>query len=266
MTTHPTLFHFYHSDMNVIIFSKDRPMQLDLLLRSMPEQLRDECTIIVKSSHTPYYIGYLEVVNKNDAWFCFESHFKTDLLESLSWYDPLTMFFTDDDVFINPMPEIPELPDAVACLSLRLNPSLDYCYTLCRSQNAPKMTQNGNNWVWNWRLADADFGYPMSLDGHIFRTADILPLLKRLDYHDPNSLEAALAENPIDRPLMMCYDKSIIVNNPINRVQDTVPNRHGNITAKELNNLWLAGKRIKLEPFMGIKNNACHMEIPLEFE
>ena len=44
-------------------------------------------------------------------WFCFDSDFKTDLRESLAWYDPLTMFLTDDDIFINPLPEIPELPE-----------------------------------------------------------------------------------------------------------------------------------------------------------
>jgi hypothetical protein len=137
---------------------------------------------------------------------------------------------------------------------------MDYCYTLNRKQTPPKM-QPGN--IWNWRLSDADYGYPMSLDGHIFRTADILPLLETLDYHDPNSLEAALARHPINRPMMMCFDKSVIVNNPINRVQDTIKNRHGDISAEWLNEQFLAGKRIDLTPFIGIEPKACHMELPI---
>ena len=247
--------------MNVIIFSKDRAAQLDLLLRSMPDEFRVVCEVIAKYSNPIFYDGYMK--HDPESWFCFESDFKTDLRESLAWYDPLTMFLTDDDIFINPLPEIPELPDNVACLSLRLNPRMNYCYTLNRKQTPPKM-QPGN--IWNWRLADADYGYPMSLDGHIFRTADILPLLENLDYHDPNSLEAALARNPINRPMMMCFDKSVIVNNPINRVQDTIKNRYGNVSAEWINEQYLAGRRIKLEPFIGIEPNACHVELPIEWE
>lgn len=249
--------------MNVIVFSKDRAAQLDLLLRSMPEEMVGVCEIIIRASDSLFYDGYRSVYNEHEGWFCFESDFKTDLIESLACHDPLTMFLTDDDVFINPLPAIPKLPNNVACLSLRLNPRMGYCYTLNRKQEQPKM-QPGN--VWDWRLADADYGYPMSLDGHIFRTADILPLLKRLDYHDPNSLEGQLARYPIDRPMMMCFDKSVIVNNPANRVQETAKNRHGNISAEWLNNQFLAGKRIKHAPFWGYEPNACHVELPIVME
>jgi hypothetical protein len=251
--------------MNVIIFSKDRAAQLDLLLRSMPE-FPLNVNILYNYSNDKFSAAYDQMLDEqdqvNDEQFTEQDDFKENLIDIVAQSDPLIVFFTDDDIFINPLPEIPDLPDNVACLSLRLNPHMDYCYTLNRPQKPPKMQNN----IWDWRNADADYGYPMSLDGHIFRTADILPLLEKLDYHNPNTLEGQLARHPINRPCMMCFDKSVIVNNPINRVQDTVPNRHGTVTAEWLNEQFLAGKRIKLEPFIGIEPNACHVELPIVME
>lgn len=249
--------------MNVIIFSKDRACQLDLLLRSMPEGLHP---IIIYTASTPQFSDGYDKVN---GILIYENDFKSDLLRTIDISDPHIMFLTDDDVFINPFPEqSPQMTEFIksshiACLSLRLNPDLRYCYTLNRAMRKPNIKKLN---TWEWMRADADFGYPMSLDGHIFRTSDILPLLQTLDYYNPNTLEGQLARHPINRPKMMCFDKSIIVNNPVNRVQSTVANRHGNITAEYLNEQWLAGRRIKLEPFMGVKNNACHVELPIEFE
>lgn len=255
--------------MNVIIFSKDRAAQLDLLLRSMVWLIADKY-VIYACSTKQHNMGYDKLFwdywgDRSDIHlFMQEDNFKDSLLKQVDVEQAGTVFFTDDDVFMRNWPFVTfPFPDNVACLSLRLNPRMGYCYTLNRKQTPPKM-HPGN--VWNWRLADADYGYPMSLDGHIFRTSDILPLLEKLDYHDPNSLEAALARNPINRPMMMCFDKSVIVNNPINRVQDTIKNRHGNVSAEWLNEQFLAGRRIKLEPFIGIEPNACHVELPIEWE
>lgn len=253
--------------MNVIIFSKDRAAQLDLLLRSMPDEMAHKAWVIIRCSDTGYYNGYLRVIEDHWATFAFQSDFKQDVLNAISTKDGLTVFFTDDDIFINQLPAIPTMPDDMACVSLRLNPRMGVCYTMNRRQYPPRdIKEHDGGYVWDWRNADADYGYPMSLDGHIFRTADILPLLKRLDYHDPNSLEGQLARYPINRPMMMCFDKSVIVNNPANRVQETAKNRHGNISAEWLNNQFLAGKRIKHAPFWGYEPNACHVELPIEWE
>jgi hypothetical protein len=246
--------------MNVIIFSKDRAAQLDLLLRSMPDF--DEVYVIWTASDNKFAAGY-DLLDFRGAMSVRQSQ---DFNDDVVWYadspNEYTMFLTDDDVFLRDFDANLRLTPEIACLSLRLNPEMDYCYTLNRPQKAPKMQNN----VWDWRNADADYGYPMSLDGHIFRTEDILPLLEKLDYHDPNTLEGQLARHPINRPCMMCFDKSVIVNNPINRVQSTVPNRHGTITAEWLNEQFLAGRRIKLEPFIGIEPNACHVELPIVME
>ena len=145
--------------MNVIIFSRDRAAQLDLLLRSMPEWF-DEVYVIWTASDISHENAYVALMNEtpDSVMFVQEGNgFKQDVVWFADSPNEEIVFLTDDDIFINPLPEIPELPDNVACLSLRLNPRMDYCYTLNRFQKAPKMMQPGN--IWNWRLADADYTY-----------------------------------------------------------------------------------------------------------
>jgi hypothetical protein len=72
-----------------------------------------------------------------------------------------------------------------------------------------------------------------------------------------------MASNPLPLPKMICYDKSIIMNLPLNRVQDFNNNIHGDISEDYLNEQFLDGKRIDLEPIIGLENVSCHQEIPI---
>ena len=137
--------------MNVVIFSKDRAAQLDLLLRSMLWLMADKYVIYTCSTKN-HDKGYDKLFwdywcDRSDIHlFMQEDNFKDSLLRHIDTEQAGTVFFTDDDVFIDNWPMITfAFPDNVACLSLRLNPRMDYCYTLNRKQVPPKM-QPG--WLW----------------------------------------------------------------------------------------------------------------------
>ena len=119
--------------------------------------------------------------------------------------------------------------------------------------------------VFKWHGEQGDYGYPMSLDGHFFRTNEIIALSKALTYNNPNSYEAILARYPLNRLKMICFEDSIIVNNPVNKVQNYNNNVHGNVTAEFLNEKFLDGYVIDFEDFKGVKNFACHQEIEINF-
>ena len=55
----------------------------------------------------------------------------------------------------------------IACLSLRMCPRMDYSYALDTITGIPPF-EDGT--TWRWPEAEGDWGYPMSLDGHVFRT------------------------------------------------------------------------------------------------
>jgi hypothetical protein len=252
---------------NIIIFSKDRACQLELLLRSMKKHWKESFDHRIKVLYTysdnEYKCGYdILITEYNDVLFKKEAEFKISLLELID-NKKYTVFFVDDDVFKEDFSikeqeiSIFETKKEIICLSLRLHPRLTYCYTL-----DIEMRKTDKN-IWLWGEYNGDYGYPMSLDGHVFRTKEIKPLLKNLNYYSPNSLESELSNKPINLPYLMCFDQSKIINNPCNIVQNSHKNRHGNTDGETLNKRFILGERIILDNITGIENISCHQEIPI---
>jgi len=255
--------------MNVIIFSRDRACQLDLFFRSFKYYVKDNIKLKVLYTFSDKYFeeGYKKVKEYHpEIEYVLEKDFKNDIINNIDTEDKYTTFFVDDIIFKNyfslesPFFEIFRNNDDILCLSLRLHPRLTYCYTARLNMTPPKMVNN----TWEWRGNRGDFGYPMSVDGHIFRTNEILPKLKSLNYRNPNSLESVLVSSPINKPKMICCDNSVIINNPCNKVQINNPNRHGDINPKYLNDNFINGYIIDLEPYKGIDNESCHKELPVK--
>ena len=259
---------------NIIIFSKDRAMQLDLLLRSFAKMVKDhnlyEINVLYTYSNDRFKQGYDKLLKKRDSHVRFvrETDFKSTLLGLVNPQFPHTVFFTDDDVFKMPFDfydnqmNVFNHNDDILCRSLRLHKNLNYCYPARIPMKPPLFLEDNS---FRWRGEQGDYGYPMSVDGHIYRTKDIMPFLANLEYNNPNLLEGRMVGAHLSANKMICYDKSIIVNNPINKVQTVNNNVHGNIDANFLNDKFLAGEIISLDNFIGIENTSCHQEIPLTF-
>jgi len=260
---------------NIIVFSKDRALQLELFLRSFNRFVKDANKCDVKVLYTystdKFKEGYdIVIANKTDnVTFLKETNFKPDTIYLIDRHNPYTVFFVDDIIFKEPFEFFDEKMNlfisnpSIACLSLRLNKQLNYCYAESRNMNKPIF---GKDNIYNWTKETGDYGYPMSQDGHIFRTNQIYQLHVDLEYHAPNTLEGRLHTHRKKLPpLIICYDKSKIINNPINRVQFASINRCGNISADYLNDKFLEGYRIDIEPFEGLDNTAVHTEITPTF-
>jgi len=256
--------------MNIILFSKDRAAQLELFIRSMKEYFNEynshKISVLYTYSTDFFKKGYDKLILKYPElnWFK-EKNFKSNLVSLLDINKKYTVFFVDDIIWKNKF-SIQDIEfknfennQNILTLSLRLHPNLTYCYAA--SVNMKPLSTN----VWNWRGLPGDFGYPMSVDGHLYRTNEIIGLVKGLQYKNPNQFEAILAAYPINKPLISCYNKSIIFNNPCNKVQTNNPNKHGNISAEYLNQEFLNGNIIDLEPYRGLDNESCHKEMPVRF-
>jgi len=261
---------------NIIIFSKDRASQLELLLRSMKlyfkEFYNSKINVLYTYSDNEYEKGYDKIFNihndKNINYIKETDKFKNHILDLLNTENLYTVFFVDDDVFKNTFTldckqfKLFTMNNDILALSLRLHPHLTYCYSTQVRINKPNFD---SNLVFKWLYEYGDYGYPMSLDGHIFRTSDILSLTTSLYFNNPNTYESVLAGSPINRLKMICFENSIIVNNPVNRVQNTFQNVHGNITSKYINEKLLDDFIIDLDNFKGIINYSCHQEIDIKF-
>jgi len=260
--------------MNIIVFSKDRSCQLDLFLRSMKlyfkEFSENKINILYTFSDSKFERGYeqLKTVHNDDNinYVKEKMKFKDHVISLIDQSDEYTMFFVDDIVFKNQFTfeskqfKLFMLDESILCLSLRLHPKLSYCYP-ARVHMVPPNFEN--NMTFRWFGEAGDYGYPMSLDGHIFRTKDIFPLIRVLSYTNPNSMESILAYCPLNKPKMICFDESIIMNLPINRVQTFNTNVCGNVSASLLNEQFLNGNIIDMEKFKGFKNISCHQEMDI---
>jgi hypothetical protein len=119
-----------------------------------------------------------------------------------------------------------------------------------------------NSWVCVGTLGD--WNYKMSVDGSIYRTKDVTNLIRTLNYVNPNTFEGYMALNELKNPLMMCFEKSVLFNIPANKVQTVNGNHYGNVSAEYLNNKFLEGYIIDLEPIKGFNNMSAHQEVNLK--
>lgn len=262
---------------NIILFSKNRACQLELFLRSMKEFFKEfnecEIKILYTFSNKEYEDGYekLKLIH-SDSNIKYNKEnkltkFKTSLLFLFDKLKPYSVFFVDDNVFKEPFSFNDEefktfvTRKDVLTLSLRLHPRLNYCYPARLKQVSPQMDKDG---VFNWTGKPGDFGYPMSLDGNFYHTQHLIYYLSNLNYNGPNDLESQMAMQPLPIPMMNCYNKSRIINLPLNKVQNFNNNIHGNITSKYLNDEFLDGKIISMDNIRGMDNTSCHQEIEIQ--
>lgn len=262
---------------NGIVFSKDRATQLKLFLDSVEKNAKNifDLQIIYKSSHDDFNEGYekLKKSYPNIKWINESDNFKNDVLSCIDKDNyEYTTFFTDDDIIYREIKEedllknLKEDKDCF-CFSMRLGKNVNWCYTM-NCDNVLKEDYEDEKFIrWNWQLHYMDFGYPLSVDGHIFRTKEIKKLTKKVQFHNPNSYEGALQIfNNFPRKNMWAFKESVLVNSPTNIVQSTSPNLNGQehgVSAKELNDKFLAGSEIVMEKIDFSNIRGCHQELEL---
>jgi len=122
--------------------------------------------------------------------------------------------------------------------------------------------------TWRWSEGAIAWGYPLSVDGHMFDLFEMKPLVEGMVFDSPNTFESALQQflpRFLDRH-GTCYFQSRAVNIPWNRVQSDWDNRCGNVPVDDMLEHWEAGKQIDLSGVYGVLNESVHQEFPLVLE
>jgi hypothetical protein len=268
----------------VIIFSKDRPAQLDLTLTSIARNFQLDASVYVlyKASNTKFEEGYdilREYREPTDCYCMGEYDFRDDLLRLMAGPEKYTMFLTDDDIFYRKADYTEkDLDDLFSingfyCFSNRLgiNTTVQNPHNRSELAQLPKfdLIKDGDKefLLWNWKTVGGNFGYPLSVDGHIFRTEDIISLTEKTEFKNPNFYEAHLQAHLCRiGPGMASCKNSVLFGNPVNRVQDTFTNNAGQfygISAEDLNREFLRGKRLQFGGYGEICG--AHQEVPLSW-
>jgi hypothetical protein len=255
-----------------IVFSKDRAMQLDACLRSIKRYAPyiGPIVVVYRTTTSSFEAGYATLDRGERTTLMRQSSsFRADVVEALKSAGEYVIFHTDDDVFFRPSLLRPILNDDFAAFSLRLGLNTTYCHTRNRSQVLPALKRSGALLAWNWSDARDDFSYPMSLNGHLFRTSLVKRMLARAHFSNPNELEDELHLRRYLAPRwMLACQASSVVSIPINIVTATHTNRSGSdpaLAVEELNKRFLAGERIDLEAMDFSHVEAAHQEVALAF-
>ena len=271
-----------------IVFSKNRPLQLDLCLNSMKKNLPECSHVIVIHKNSEGFASAHETLKREHSdvtfWEQGSSLFKDTLASTMSADTDCVGYFTDDDfVFSDEATYYKHLDSPqVACVSLRMG--LNICK---RSQgnetweDVPAkythLSGGGIGWSKTSILYGSYWSYSLSVDGHVFRQRDMIEMLDELCYLEdrcpekwkqtPNELEGALQRFWTTTPnCIVSPTHSRVVNSPNNRVQESHNNVSGlshNYSAEYLLGKYMSGSRINLD-YLDFSNIQCpHTEIDI---
>jgi len=263
-----------------IIFSKDRPLQLEATLASFRLHHRNTVEIKLKVLYAVSSATYQSLYQKltseySDVEFVKQGAFRVDLID-LVRNSNYVLFLVDDNLFVREfhigtmVEALEDYSDALG-FSLRLGRNTTYCYTLDRPQRPPEFeTLSAGTLKFSWLNAECDFGYPVELSSSIYRTADLLPLLNEMLYESPNALESELAKQQerfqSTKPFLLCCQQSLVFSAPLNKVQNVFMNRVGqrsDYSPAMLAQAFAEGLRIDVMSFSKLVPLACHQEIEL---
>jgi GT2 family glycosyltransferase len=261
-----------------MVFSKDRPLQLDAALQSFNVatggSAADAIRVLYLATSPSLSASYRVLHGEHPkVGLRRESAFKVDLI-SLVEGSSQVMFVVDDTLFVNQFSlerasHLLERDESLLGFSFRLGRNTTYCYSLDRAQPLPVFEEPSPGVLtYDWTAAESDFGYPLELSSSLYRTADILPLLGSLPYTNPNTLESLLAQHLSDfrhrRPALGCFAQSVAVSVPANIVQNVWANRAATDptrTAEALLEAYKRGQRLEVDRYSGFVSTAAHEEL-----
>lgn len=257
----------------LVIYSRNRAMQLDGLLRSIERHASKvfDPIVILYRADPPFDSGYDLLPNLHKSHFIKRTNIKQDTLSALA--GDYSCFMPDDALLFRDVSnEVTSyLTDDILCFSLRLGRNTTYCYPLDKKQALPLVSDYSPDKKvikWRWRGAEGDFGYPFALDGHIFRTAGLVKVVESLEFEIPTDLEGQWQTTTLmgaDAPNMASFELSRLVSVPANRIQNVNHNRNEGGSPLALHDLFMKGYRLDLDGLNYSTVAAAHWPLDLKF-
>lgn len=259
--------------MKWLVFSKDRPYQLDAFIRtaiSNAEILPKDISVLYR--YTEDFQADVDTLTKEhpDVQFIRQTNFREDVIHWISSGDStIVSFATDDAVFTRKVPidtieRVLLQNEQVITFSLRMGLHLEDCYPTNSKQQLPNGMLQDGIFAWNTAESEGDWSYPLSVDGHVFKRDLAAKMFASFDFAHPNSMESNWqAIRHLVSPIACCLPKSCYFNIPLNRVQDTHKNRCGSVDVAELQSNYRSGTRIDTRRFLNFINTSAHQEVEI---
>lgn len=272
------------SDVDIVVFSRDRAPQLDLLLRTYERHAKPRPRPVVLQYcasdplHEESYAVLIKAHRSLISRAIREDGFKSTLLDILRpGRAKNVVFLVDDIVFVDAidLELLATWPTDRSILSLRLGRNIKRSYNgRVAVQRQPPFTElhiGGQPALsWDWRRGELDWALPTSLDGNVLPAAEILPIVAAGDVRGPNSLEHELGRY---RFLFkgrsgVCFATSRLVNLPLNtvKVEEGFSFPNLDVEPRGLAEGYLRGLRLSVEEYSCVRPDSCHMEWIPQFQ
>ena len=228
----------------VIVFSKDRPMQLHAYLESLIQlsDCEEEQIYVLYREERPIRYDKVKSYFPHIHWIA-ETCFSEQLQEIVSKSEEYIMFGCDDVLFLDrfcfkDMEMYLSNHEQVLGFSLRLGRNI---------HPLPKgMVHEDPFFTWNWTENAGHYGYPWELDCTLYRRKDILEVFREAGIEKlktPNYLESVPEDEPqryFKRSKLAGYyeqNKAIVIT--VNRVQETHKNGVDSVHGSDVISLFI---------------------------
>ncbi|MFS8130967.1 MAG: hypothetical protein ACMG57_03235 [Candidatus Dojkabacteria bacterium] len=263
--------------LEILIFSFDRALQIYSLVKSIREYVNKPVKIhvIYRSTTSEHQKSYEELISEfKDIDFVSQkdkTDFKEKLISTLKKIKTQSMFFLVDDIVFKDYVKVEDLLEHDSkryIFSLRMGDHLKRNQPMNKEQSLPEFIESTDEKLtWIWEGKDYDWGYPLSVDGNVFSTREMILLAENTDYSAPNTFEGHIQKHLrfYSKRFGICYKSSRIVNLPINNVSTVTNNIHGNIDQESLLEKWNEGMMLDYKRFHKVNNISAHQELEVSF-
>ncbi len=255
------------ADISVIVFSKDRPLQLQAYLESLfyySSIKEDSIYVLYRPTEN---ISYQELIRQypNIHWVE-ETNFPADLMTIIDEAKDFILWGCDDVFFKS-------FFDPTICLkALSQDPKI-FGFGLRLGKNihpSVEMISRGDYLLCNWTKSPQGYwSYPWEVSTSIYRKSDVMEFIKlSSNISNPNHLEGGLAgyfeqtKDSNNHKYLASFESSKTVTLTINRVQETHPNWFDGTDDSSPDNLYqyfLKGYKLNWAKFEDVNNTTAHV-------
>ena len=272
-----------------IIFSKDRPLQLDLCLKSIKKNFKDSTqNIVIHNNSESFENNFAHKTLREEhpdveSWKQSDSLFKDVYHAAHGAKNDYICLFTDDDIFYKEFEcnDYSFINDEhLSCLSLRMGINItERSHQGQTGQDTCRRFFPTENGMIAWSKTAHAYGsywsYDLSVDGHVFKKDRMLEMIDELCLlqnkhkwaNTPNVLESTIQRFWAVGPnFIVSPRQSVVVNSPNNRVQDTHQNMSGekyDYSSETLLEKYNSGARINLDSLDFSDIKCPHTEIDI---
>lgn len=256
----------------MLVWSRNRAMQLDALLRSAKKHVKGITHIVVLyRADAGFTAGYARCISQHtEATFVIESDFERNIKSiAKNIVTPYVLGNSDDNVFIRDVDlRKIAIPSDVVGYSLRLGKNIAFCQPAKIALKQPLYRKDRSFLEWAWRDSDPRgcLGYPHPVDSTVYKTTYFQSLLDGTTFSNPCAMENAILAKKHSAPSYLRSVQETALVSIAHNAMTEANNANAGGSLEELEKRYVRGERICIDVLDGMKTPAAHIAMEYKYE